>query len=146
MDKFCFSVVKNKFIFYCPAFNILDAFLNTMQSFISIFRIKSKEQLGVVSVNNCANSMACDDILKWGTVECEQQGSSNRALGNSGMALSEGESPMTTDCVRSFKYDLNHSKAFPVIPYLDDKRRCKIAWSIVSNALEKSSNTRRASL
>ena len=83
VDKFYFSVVKNKFIFYCPAFNILDAFLNTTQNFISIFRIKSKEQLGVVSVNNCANSLASADILKWDTVECEQQRSSNRALGNS---------------------------------------------------------------
>ena len=83
MNKFCFSVIKNQFIFYCPAFNILDAFLNTMYIFISIFRIESKEQLGVFRVNNCANSMASDDILKWGTIECEQQGFGYRALGNS---------------------------------------------------------------
>jgi len=59
-------------------------------------------------------------------------------------AVEETNSPMRTEKVLSDKYDLNHANAVPSMPTHSYRREIKIPWSKVSNAAERSNNTKIA--
>ena len=60
--------------------------------------------------------------------------------------MSEKQLPILMACRLSIRYEVNHVRAVPDIPYHVDKRVMRMSWSMVSKAADMSSRVSAVTL